>query len=51
MIQAPEGIVHDTSSWSEKSWVGPFYPEGMKPADFRYAGHGPEMARTLMAMI
>ncbi len=23
-----------TSSWSESSWVGPFYPEGTKPADF-----------------
>jgi uncharacterized protein YecE (DUF72 family) len=23
-----------TSSWSEKSWVGPFYPSGTKPADF-----------------
>jgi len=23
-----------TSSWSEKSWVGPFYPEGTAPGDF-----------------
>ncbi len=23
-----------TSSWSSKSWVGSFYPEGTKPADF-----------------
>ncbi len=23
-----------TSSWSEKSWVGPFYPKGTKPGDF-----------------
>lgn len=23
-----------TSSWSEPSWVGPFYPPGTKPADF-----------------
>lgn len=23
-----------TSSWSAKSWVGSFYPEGTKPADF-----------------
>lgn len=23
-----------TSSWSAKGWVGPFYPEGMKAADF-----------------
>jgi uncharacterized protein YecE (DUF72 family) len=30
---------YGTSSWSEKSWVGPFYPPGTKPADFltRYA--------------
>ncbi len=25
---------HGTSSWSEKSWVGPFYPAGTKPGDF-----------------
>ncbi len=23
-----------TSSWSEKSWVGPFYPEGTAPGDY-----------------
>ena len=23
-----------TSSWSEKSWVGSFYPAGTRPADF-----------------
>ena len=23
-----------TSSWSEKAWVGPFYPEGSKPGEF-----------------
>ena len=23
-----------TSSWSESSWVGPFYPRGTKPGDF-----------------
>jgi len=23
-----------TSSWSDKSWVGSFYPEGTRPADF-----------------
>ena len=23
-----------TSSWSEKSWVGPFYPRGTSPGDF-----------------
>jgi len=27
-------LVYGTSSWSEKSWVGPFYPEGMKPAEY-----------------
>ena len=26
-------LLHGTSSWSEKSWVGPFYPPGTKPAD------------------
>ncbi|MBK8976158.1 MAG: DUF72 domain-containing protein [Planctomycetes bacterium] len=25
---------YGTSSWSEKSWVGPFYPEGTQPAEF-----------------
>jgi uncharacterized protein YecE (DUF72 family) len=32
-------LLYGTSSWSEKSWVGCFYPEGTKPADFlaRYA--------------
>ncbi len=30
-----------TCSWSEKSWVGPFYPPGTKPADYlrEYARH------------
>ena len=29
------GIVrYGTCSWSEKSWVGPFYPKGTKPGDF-----------------
>jgi uncharacterized protein YecE (DUF72 family) len=23
-----------TSSWSEKSWLGPFYPKGTKPGDY-----------------
>ena len=27
-------IRYGTSSWSEKSWVGAFYPPGTKPADF-----------------
>ena len=25
---------HGTSSWSEKSWVGPFYPPGTPPGEF-----------------
>ena len=25
---------YGTSSWSEKSWVGPFYPEGTQPGDY-----------------
>ena len=25
---------YGTSSWSEKSWLGPFYPPGTKPADY-----------------
>jgi len=27
-------FLYGTSSWSEKSWVGPFYPEGMAPGDY-----------------
>jgi uncharacterized protein YecE (DUF72 family) len=27
-------ILYGTSSWSEKSWVGPFFPPGTRPADF-----------------
>jgi uncharacterized protein YecE (DUF72 family) len=27
-------LLHGTSSWSEKSWVGPFYPPGTKPGDY-----------------
>ena len=30
----PGRIWYGTSSWSEKSWVGPFYPPGTKPADY-----------------
>lgn len=30
----PSGMRLGTSSWSEKSWVGAFYPEGTQPADF-----------------
>lgn len=36
-------LLHGTSSWSSKDWVGPFYPEGTKPGDFLavYAEHFP----------
>jgi len=27
-------LIYGTSSWSEKSWVGSFYPDGMAPAAF-----------------
>ena len=27
-------FLYGTSSWSEKSWVGPFYPPGTRPADY-----------------
>jgi uncharacterized protein YecE (DUF72 family) len=27
-------IRYGTSSWSTAGWVGPFYPQGMKPGDF-----------------
>ena len=27
-------LLYGTSSWSEKSWVGPFYPEDTQPRDF-----------------
>ena len=27
-------LLYGTSSWSEKSWVGSFYPDGTKPAEF-----------------
>ena len=27
-------VRYGTSSWSEKSWVGPFYPEGTAPREF-----------------
>jgi len=27
-------LLYGTSSWSEKSWVGPFYPDGTQPRDF-----------------
>jgi uncharacterized protein YecE (DUF72 family) len=37
-VSAPEATVSrrwlGTSSWSEKAWVGPFYPRGTKPGDF-----------------
>jgi uncharacterized protein YecE (DUF72 family) len=31
---SPGALRWGTSSWSEASWVGPFYPPGTKPADF-----------------
>lgn len=27
-------VRYGTSSWGSKGWVGPFYPDGTKPADF-----------------
>ena len=30
----PRGFYFGTSSWSEKTWVGPFYPPGTRPGDF-----------------
>ncbi|HEX5011759.1 MAG TPA: DUF72 domain-containing protein [Planctomycetota bacterium] len=32
---------YGTCSWSDKAWVGPFYPAGMKPAEYlrHYATH------------
>ena len=34
MSSVPTGrLWFGTSSWSEKSWIGPFYPPGTKPAD------------------
>lgn len=30
----PGRILYGTSSWSEKSWAGVFYPPGTKPADY-----------------
>lgn len=27
-------FLYGTSSWSEKSWLGPFYPPGTKPGDY-----------------
>lgn len=34
MMRGVGELVYGTSSFSEKSWVGPFYPEGTKPGDF-----------------
>lgn len=30
----PSNLYLGTSSWSSKDWLGPFYPEGMKPGRF-----------------
>ncbi len=27
-------LIYGTSSWSERTWEGPFYPEGMKPGEY-----------------
>jgi uncharacterized protein YecE (DUF72 family) len=32
-MKSPSRFLHGTSSWSEKSWVGPFYPAGTRPQD------------------
>jgi len=32
--QAVGKLLYGTSSWSEPSWVGPFYPEGTRPGAF-----------------
>lgn len=32
-MKAKARLLFGTSSWSEKSWVGPFYPAGTRPAD------------------
>jgi uncharacterized protein YecE (DUF72 family) len=34
MTARPGKFLYGTSSWSEKTWVGPFYPPGTKPGDF-----------------
>jgi len=36
-------LIHGTSSWSEKSWVGPFYPPGSAPGTWltHYANEFP----------
>lgn len=34
MFEGDEGLRIGTSSWSEKDWVGVFYPEGTKPAEY-----------------
>ena len=37
----PANLLLGTSSWSTEDWIGPFYPEGTRPADFlaHYAAH------------
>ncbi len=34
MVRPMGTLRYGTSSWSEKSWVGPFYPKGTVPGDF-----------------
>ena len=53
-MAAPMGTLrYGTSSWAEKSWVGPFYPRGTPPGNFltHYAGHGPATIRQLADQI
>ena len=33
MSELPPNLHLGTSSFSEESWIGPFYPAGTKPAD------------------
>ncbi|MFN0009060.1 MAG: DUF72 domain-containing protein [Planctomycetota bacterium] len=32
-MPAPGRFLYGTSSWSEKGWIGPFYPAGTRPQD------------------
>lgn len=34
IMSLPPNLYLGTSSWSSKDWVGPFYPEGLKPGQF-----------------
>ncbi len=41
LARAVPGLYLGTQGWSYSSWVGPFYPQGTRPAEFIsvYAGH------------